>query len=380
MAHGRPAVDPHSHSASLHRLRGRRDGNLPDMVRASSLVVVLAGFACFSDAPPLSDDTGSTSATGEDTSMSGADDALPTTESGVTVDPTMTSADATTEPIDTSSSDTAPQDCGDDTCALVPAGWSGPFAVAFVERGDDEPACPDAYASEHPVPMHVGLPVFDCGCNCNELAPVAPCTAEFRKYEGTAECENEPSSTGANTMPGSCFPDSSDLVTSVAYVATSGPMEVPACSMGAPTPPAEQSYWELDAVLCGLDVSVPCESGVCAPPRDDPFGRLCILAEGEVECPEGYGESQLLFTDAEDDRECVGCSCTEEIGDCTPIIYRSADGNCTDLDAGVAACADVTGATMATTWQPTLAPGCYPTQMLSGTVSGQGPHTLCCYP
>jgi hypothetical protein len=350
------------------------------MVRASSLVVVLAGFACFSDAPPLSDDTGSTGATGEDTSMSGADDALPTTETSVTNATLITSGDVTTENIDTSSGDTAVQDCGDDTCALVPAGWTGPFAVAFAERGDEEPECPTAYAAEHPVPMHVGLPVFDCGCNCSEFEPVAPCLAEVRKYEGDSECEGMESSSGSNIMQGNCLIDGSETVTSVAYETMSGPNVIAGCVEGAPEPPDEQSYWELDAVLCGLEAAVPCESGVCAPPHDDPFRRLCILAEGEVACPEGYDEPQLLFTDADDDRECVSCGCMAEIGDCTPIIYRSVGGNCIDLDEGVAACADVTGTTTATTWYPTVEPGCYPTQMTTGDVSGQGPHTLCCYP
>jgi hypothetical protein len=350
------------------------------MVRASSLVVVLAGFACFSDAPPLSDDTGSTGATGEDTSMTGADDALPTTETSVTDGPTMPSGDVSTEPVDTSSGDTAVQDCGDDTCALVPGGWTGPFAVAFVERGDEEPECPGEYAIDYPVPMHVGLPDFDCGCICSESEPPAPCLAEVRKYEGDNECEGIVSSSAPNIAQGYCLPDGSNTVTTVAYETTSGPKAIAACVEEASDPPDEQSYWARDAVLCGVETPLPCAMGVCAPPHDDPFRRLCILAEGEVVCPDGFDEPQLLFTDADDDRECDGCGCNPQIGDCTPIIHRSVDGSCTDLDEGVAACADVTGTTTATTWYPTVEPGCYPTQMTTGDVSGLGPHTLCCYP
>lgn len=341
------------------------------MVRASSLVVVLVGSACFSDAPPLSDDTGTTgnSTVADDSTATASGDGTSGTSGGPSTEPpTSTGTNA----------DTSSDDCDDSICTSVPEGWLGPFAVALVERGDEAPDCVGPFGSRHPIPLHVGLPAFDCGCTCVTLGtPPPPCFTEIRKYESTFACDNDPTSMGMNNAAGTCLQVSSDLVLSVSYTAMTKPKVMPSCTVGAMNVPKEPSYWEVDAVLCALDDAIVCDGGLCAPIPSDPFGRLCILGEGDVECPDGYGAGQALFTNADDDRVCTDCACTGEIGDCTPVIHRSVDGTCTDLDDGVSACAEVSDH-LATTWYPVLAPGCYPQQTTGGTVSGEGPHTLCC--
>lgn len=347
------------------------------MRRASSLGFAFGMVACFSDAPPLSDDTGTTGTTNEDTSTAGGESTSPTAASDDSANPTGDVSDDGSASSD--DDDTGPAACTEGECTSIPEGWEGPFAVAFVDNGEEEPDCASPFGSEYPVPMHVGLPFFDCGCQCvTSGAPPPPCTAQLRKYEGTTACEDEPSSMAASVPEDDCTQVASDLVLSVAYEAVSEPEQVPTCMLGVTVPPDDQSYWERDALLCALDGSTSCDAGVCVPQTASPFVHTCILGSGEVACPQGFGQEYDLFTDADDNRECESCGCDAEVGDCTPVIHRSMDGTCTDLDLGVADCVDVSDGALATSWHPLLAPGCYPEQVTSGTVTGQGPHTLCC--
>jgi hypothetical protein len=49
------------------------------------------------------------------------------------------------------------------------------------------------------------------------------------------------------------------------------------------------------------------QAGACFP--GGPAFSACIMSEGELDCPEGWGERHLLYGNVEDARECTACSC-----------------------------------------------------------------------
>lgn len=342
-------------------------------------VLGIVCVGCFADAPPDTDatDAGATTmgmssgTTGASTSTSAEDSTGGETNLPMTGD---TSA-STNEP-----TSTGPATCtGDSVCVEAPGDWMGPFAAAFVAAGDAVPACASPYEQDHGVPLHEGLPDLDCGCECNSLGtPADPCVAELRKYQTDMTCDGATSSTGGGQVPGQCTITGG--VNSVAYVLTSEPPTAPTCTPMPIDPGAIESQWPVDVVLCGLaEAPTNCETGVCLPPTSDPFQALCVLRAGEVACPDEFDEEHLLFVDADDQRSCDSCECDPTAGDCTPVIYRATDELCDELDAGETECVDTSAEDiLATTWLATEMPGCNPTQVVSGEVSGVAPHTLCC--
>jgi hypothetical protein len=106
---------------------------------------------------------------------------------------------------------------------------------------------------------------------------------------------------------------------------------------------------------------------------------VCILRAGVVQCPGDFADEQVVFVDADDQRECDDCSCDAVAANCEPIVYRATDFNCDDLDAGQPGCVDTSAPlVLATTWEPTAPAACDPVQSVGGEVVGVGPHTLCC--
>jgi hypothetical protein len=86
-----------------------------------------------------------------------------------------------------------------------------------------------------------------------------------------------------------------------------------------------------------MDACVPelgdaCSLGQCVPLPPPPFvGRMCIVAEGEVDCPDDslYAVPYVLHDGADDTRTC-DCSCEPDVT-CTGTLQAHSGGTCSSL-------------------------------------------------
>jgi hypothetical protein len=168
----------------------------------------------------------------------------------------------------------------------VPMGWEGPIAVSA--GGADE--CPAEYP-DNLGEVNTGLNEgsADCGCSCSNDSHVC------RLLSGSGDFFTPVGPCGSQTEPGDCL------------VATSDATCLPNPSIDI-DPPA----WDVTALTCGGANGVSkCEGGSCYPAVTD-FGDICVLAAGDLLCPEGFPVGSVYFLDFVDTRTCSACSCTPE--------------------------------------------------------------------
>ena len=339
-------------------------------MRRALLALSVVSVGCFSEAPPLAADSGSSGTTAGESPTTGE-----TTHDVTSMSPSADTGDTTSA---------GPGSCGaQEQCVAASEDWMGPFALALVGPDAEPPACVAPFDTLYGVPLHEGIVegVLNCGCSCSTPSEDVPCLASLFKYESDTTCSVTFSSMGINQLPGACTITGSNLVHSVGYVEADGnDPQPPNCTSGQDDVERKDSTWERDVVLCGLaDAAQPCADGLCVPARPESFDAVCILRAGDHDCPGDFSDAHAVHVDLDDQRTCDGCSCNAVAGDCSPIVYTSTDNGCDDLDDGTPACADTSPVVIvATTWQPASAPACEPVQAVNGEVVGMGTHTLCC--
>jgi hypothetical protein len=265
-------------------------------------------------------------------------------------------------------------DCADDDCTTagfqcvdVPETWQGPFVL-------DEPStCADDWALEELTGgsgVTAGDP--DCGCECGD--PSCTGVVYLHLYDDTtcsaAEWMGALGGPGCYDTPSSASTDSTMAVGALtlgnACSAEGLVVDLPAVSFVEPI------------AACGTaELGSGCEDDVCAPPTES---ALCVLAEGDLACPDGYPNGLVVFTSYVDMRDCE-CAC-EPAGDCDPelelfgqdgcsenLAEIPADSTCNTVSAGAVESALVTTPNavcdMTSTWS-------------TGDVSPTEPYTICC--
>ncbi|MBK8720012.1 MAG: hypothetical protein IPN32_35670 [Deltaproteobacteria bacterium] len=301
------------------------------------LAVVLA--ACTADNPFLPDDTsggeaGSSSGTASTTATSTtatSTTASSTTASSTTTDDSSTSAttDAPTTSADSSSS--GPPICFDTCRPLAPAGWTGPVAMIVDTPSDPDPACVDVFDTMSRVAFDdVTADAVTCGCTCGNPVGASCATPTIRRY-GQAGCpggqlDGTYAVAGCNINVNS---PANQYWTGNAPV--TGGNCTPTPSVDKPTP----SFTRRETA-CGIAVpdNLGCnDDEVCLAPPLPPYdGRVCIWAEGDVECPADlpYQDRSVLHDDVDDQRDCSTCSCATPEGDCTGNVYLFGTNDCSE--------------------------------------------------
>lgn len=297
--------------------------------------VVVAG--CTEPNPGAVGDDGSstgTEPTTTDASMTGA------TMTGATMtDPSMTDAEETVgdSTTDDSSATTLDTSTGEPACPIgthlcldaVPDGWLGPVALLESPTSERPAACADPFAIESIVAYDdLEAPDADCTCEC-EAPDDASCDIEL-VVDNTAGCGSPtddwiiPTNSCVGTVagaPGSYWeatatpPDgtcnelASENVAEAEFTA-----RLQLCTQSRPSP----------GVCDGADL--------CAPVPVSPFqDRVCIYAEGELECPRDsdYAVRRLVYRDILDTRGCSTCTCGIE-GECNGNVFLFGSEGCDD--------------------------------------------------
>lgn len=325
----------------------------------AALSVGLAPVACTPDFGEMSDDgagsgssgsgtgegstlptttsapTGSTSGTSGPGEMTGTT-AMDQTSSGPTTTATATvsSSSSTSDPEQTSSSSStsggssstsAGLECEpNELCAAeVPAGWAGPFALRTADAAAPEPECGGDYSVlEEAFSRDLIQGAHACSCDCGPAVGAtcststllangsnsAQCIFDINEWTISGSCDNAPSAPGGGwwsaepftVMGGACTPNPSETI--------------------------EPSMYGERGVLCGAP-PVPAgscgDTGSCAAAPALPFeSQLCVVADGDLECPADYPDKELFHAGMVDDRECSDCTCGNPFGTCSGYSVR----------------------------------------------------------
>lgn len=305
-------------------------------------------------------------------------DGAPTTNETPTGDADG-SADAVAPPAPPGTCPNAGYSC----VAEPPAGWAGPV---ILYDGPDiaAPGCPTTMANTV-VDGHKGFG-----------APAAHSCSQCTCAKGTMTCDpqlittDKPACSGTSSIRGlsigNCIPATG---VSLGFSAFANKVDCPA-NDAVPTRP--DPTWTSKVRACSAPslLRTGCDSGkVCAPDAPSPFqGRHCIVANGDVACPDGpYTAKTVVASSVDDGRGCAPCQCEGQVGSeyCIGNMQFFPNfSNCTGTPVGLTGtfpCADGAGSVklLSVTGTPTCVPVAG-TGAPTGEVKPAELTTTCCLP
>ncbi len=215
---------------------------------------------------------------------------------------------------------------------VVPAGWEGPIAL---EAGASAPApCGGDYPTSATADIlyaNLQAPPATCDCKCATPATASCPTATVSVVN---LCSNPPTKVADLNEGSVCTPIS---VPAVQWIHAVGNLVTSSCQP-QPSETVTPVSWGIQARACGgatLGAAGTCTgSEVCAPPLPADT-QSCALKTGDLACPAGYPNKQLLYSRALDTRACTTCSCGATSGTCTGagVITFHSKADCSDPHA-----------------------------------------------
>lgn len=267
--------------------------------------------------------------------------------------------------------------CDGGVCVEVPTGWEGPVVLTAVDG-----VCSGAYADEIAAgETNLGGEPSSCGCECGPASgstcPTATVTRHFAAGCATLNDTIAVPASGCTAIA---------VFNAGSWTATAQPEGgscAPVDSAFTPPPTFESR------TVCGPTVTSLCKDGsACAPlPGPGLEPRICIVEEGDVECPSpSFGVKTLLFTQGHDDtRGCdVDCTCQAPTAICGGTVSGRQTTTCGSAQDGltVGMCDDsYVDSNQSLQYFPTLTTegSCSPAPRVpTGAVVGLSPITLCC--
>ena len=224
--------------------------------------------------------------------------------------------------------------CGEGRSCVepTPLGWEGPVAIARVGLEDDVPPCVDPYPATGLTRLEGWADPGPAVCECSCALTTADCAIGYATY--TDDCTTIDESVQLNED--GCAEIAINNASVLAYAIFTGGT----CDQTAEEEIAEIPWTAAVRACEGMLSDEVCDGDgrVCA--EDPPEGfeqTLCVLAEGDVPCPDGdYSEKFLMYGGADDSRNCSNCSCTPPTFG-TPCLdqidYHTSD-DCSDAAAG----------------------------------------------
>lgn len=304
-------------------------------------------------------------ATGESTSSSGTDD----TTSGTGEPGCVEQGMACVEP--------------------APEGFAGPFAWL---EGSVEATLGCAAPFDQPLLeafSELSAPAAVCDCTCGPLGNAECGPASVDRHAGEV-CGGAVQNTldldpGCNQIGGLGWASNTSFFFDAPAVEGGGCVPLPSLEL------VPAGFLTRHLACEGARAAEGCEPGrLCMPRPDDPYHpRVCVLAEGDVECPEAgaYVERTLLYRDIDDERGCEPCACAVPSVPCegTALVLSTAL-DCSSGQAPVPPDGCVGGlggpAILGALFVPGEVPGeleCEPAVVVpTGDAAGTEPVTFCC--
>jgi hypothetical protein len=194
----------------------------------------------------------------------------------------------------------------------APEGFVGPFA--WLERSVEVPPMDCAAPFDQPLFeafSELSAPAATCECTCGPLGNAECGPASVARHSGVS-CGGAVQDTlgldpGCNQIAGVGWASSTSFFFDAPAVDGGGCVPLPSVEIE----PA--GFLTRHLACAGTLATDGCDAGrLCAPQPDEPYSAsVCVLAEGDVACPEGsaYVDRTLLHRDIEDQRGCEQCAC-----------------------------------------------------------------------
>jgi len=213
--------------------------------------------------------------------------------SGPSTSDPSTSGPTTSDPTDGTGETGVLPGCGaGEMCLELPDGWQGPVRLFTADQ-----RCGDVVAQG--ALSYSGEWTCECSCDADTPATCDDANAQMELFQGSG-CVGDPALTVELTNTCQSFGEG-DLYS--VLVTGGGPT-----SCSADTLVDAEPIVASDArTLCSASSTSACPGGTCT--ADEP--GLCIHAEGDLPCPDGF-ERTVLYDAYEDNRDCSPCSCDAE--------------------------------------------------------------------
>ena len=290
---------------------------------------------------------------------------------------TSTGGTTPAEGSDSGSAGTDAATCGG-TCMPIPDGWFGPAVIA---RRDAPPPCADGYpeAGLALLEGYTAPPKEGCECSCAP-DPFGTCklTMETFTADGCSELDGDVEfgtqcANGSPTGWGQLGVPTGEAMDCEATTETNLP---------DPT-------WDATVSTCRTseETAAGCSDGVCVPEVPPGFeAQVCIFAEGEQACPDGFADALTLYSGIDDSRFCSVCACGSVDFDCAAepaTVTAYDDTNCDGEEVGTVqtgACEAIPAGAQSFGLSFDDPPGC-PVKlppMVLGEIMPTGAFTYCC--
>jgi hypothetical protein len=268
---------------------------------------------------------------------------------------------------------------GTHRCVPTPgAPWDGPFALTAGTStcGGDFPEPGVELFSD------LRLPDASCDCICGPVSTTCPRSAASADFLTAGDC-NDASGTTTQTL-GTCGGPPFGISLMRLNINTS-------CASGSVNASIPPTSWGATTRACAARGVLRCAGGgACAPIPAAPFeaGRLCVVAPGDLACPDGFPARSLHHTGVNDARACpTTCSCTSTGARCAAdvLFYQGASCTTTPLACRQSISSDrltciTCRSDLAAVQEIAKDDGvCVPEELsVSGTAAANGPRTVCC--
>lgn len=273
-------------------------------------------------------------------------------------------------------------DCADADCdpvvVCVPepeTDWSAP---GVLNVGATAAPCDAAYDTEvyvgHSNPS--GSPATCAACSCG--APTSSSCANHYVCERTSGCAG---TCTASSISGSGCVESAG--SSATFLPRNGTYASGSCAAGTSTATTSPPSWGEEARLCTASATAAtgCAVGAICVPRPAAPSPTCVVRDGDVACPAGYGDREVFYEDFVDTRTCSACSCSFSASSCSVAVTAydqpSCGGTATPLSLNTCFNGDPASYTITHTVNGASCSGIGTGSPL-GAVSAAAPSTVCC--
>ena len=260
-------------------------------------------------------------------------------------------------------------------CAVaLPAGWSGPVAVA---AGSPPPDCPSTYPDVAlDLKDDVTFDPTECQCNCGP--PTIDCGPLYILWrQGCGQpITADPVAVGPNQCA-TMTPKQSGMF---GYFTET--VQSPCAPLSVVSTP--EPVFDTSVRACGgaVDHGGCADTEVCLPRPEPPFTDLCVFKEGDNPCPPGYLDKSVHYAGVNDTRECTACTCDAPTNvQCSSLIHPFSDTLCAvPVNAPFPTDTTCSGSESHLTYEtPTITGACAAEPVApTGTLELTDPYTICC--
>lgn len=217
-----------------------------------------------------------------------------------------------------------PTSCSGVCAERASGAWQGPVYLATV-ASSDPPQCPAGFDMIGKAFSSLSAPEATCECDCQ--GGLGSCAVDYQFFAGPF-CTT-PFDSG-DLSDNQC--DSyTALFSGSVYVRANLDASAGECVPSHSTD-VEPASWGEASALCAPTIEIAaCGDDVCvSEPPSDFDSALCIVAEGDVECPQGaYSQRRVMFEGINDDRACTDCECSVAAAPvCSGSVYGHGEGGC----------------------------------------------------